>query len=707
MRDIVQWAAPAQLWKQATAATDLGKRKAVLRQPEILRFTTDSFMDDYMAMLEHDPAQLDQYIAQPETWRGPLGSPDPVLPVPGLVRRLRRLGLALARDRGGATPVAANPSVADKRTKRPLPFKLYQPAHQRFYLITASLVCARAGLPDRTIDSGRLERTTFVIRRLFPAKDVKTGENLPAVDQQWKEYALVSTPEGNGWVNVTNSDVQTPDVLVAGEEQLPLFATNYTEDDGRRRRILSGLIPVGKRELYMGAAPLKQDEKTKQVSQQGNLPKTARKILFRKQVTEPWKRLIDRAYAAKETWMRTPDAPFDTDSIKDFIILENGKSLKKTSRELVQTGSWYILLDLAEYLEEYLVDVWEVIKGSKQKNDLTDSGLQVKAKLLDALKAIKIDSGLKTELQKKGDGLPHPFYHSANVKDSLFEALAAIDVWRNELENATGSYNREKTKAGTSNVPDPTWPDFLFPLADIEFGGPQIPDDHIPLGVGEAVEGEALPQEPTDQKKKEAQDNIDRLVAYVVRALPVDCSQPVPPLPLAALPVKDTREGWFVIRCVFERPHCEPLETAIVSEPTRPFQLAGFFDPDAPARPIRIALPIDTTPAGLRKFDKNTAFMISDVLCGQMDRMKGLSFGDLVLSVLPWPFHKDLSVGADKGPCDQAGMICTLSIPIITICALILLIMIVTVLDAIFHWIPWFITCFSLPGFKAKKASGS
>ena len=78
--------------------------------------------------------------------------------------------------------------------------------------------------------------------------------------------------------------------------------------------------------------------------------------------------------------------------------------------------------------------------------------------------------------------------------------------------------------------------------------------------------------------------------------------------------------------------------------------MAGFFDPDAPARPIRIALPLDTSPAGLRKFDKNTAFMISDMLCGQIDRVKGLSLGDLVLSVLPWPLHKDLSV-PDGGPC--------------------------------------------------------
>ena len=101
-----------------------------------------------------------------------------------------------------------------------------------------------------------------------------------------------------------------------------------------------------------------------------------------------------------------------------------------------------------------------------------------------------------------------------------------------------------------------------------------------------------------------------------------------------------------------------------LSDPSARFQMAGFFDPDAPARPIRIALPIDTSPAGLRKHDKNTAFMISDILCGQIGRFKKLSLGDLVLSVLPWPFHKPLDMSApDQGPC-VGGEICSLSIPI-------------------------------------------
>jgi len=45
-----------------------------------------------------------------------------------------------------------------------------------------------------------------------------------------------------------------------------------------------------------------------------------------------------------------------------------------------------------------------------------------------------------------------------------------------------------------------------------------------------------------------------------------------------------------------------------------------------------------------------------------------------------------------------------MSLPIITICALLLLIIIVSLLDIIFHWLPFFIVCFRLPGFKAKKA---
>ena len=47
-------------------------------------------------------------------------------------------------------------------------------------------------------------------------------------------------------------------------------------------------------------------------------------------------------------------------------------------------------------------------------------------------------------------------------------------------------------------------------------------------------------------------------------------------------------------------------------------------------------------------------------------------------------------------------MICSLSIPIVTICAFILLIIMVKLLDTIFNWIPFFRICFPVPNFRGK-----
>ena len=148
------------------------------------------------------------------------------------------------------------------------------------------------------------------------------------------------------------------------------------------------------------------------------------------------------------------------------------------------------------------------------------------------------------------------------------------------------------------------------------------------------------------------------------------------------------------------------MRPPVLSAPTLAFELASFFDPDAPARPIRIALPIDSTPGGLRKYTRSVALMLSDQLACQKDRLGGLTLGDLVLSVLPWPLHKDLPADASdcgRGASVGIGLICSLSIPIITICALLLLLIIVSLLDIVFRWVPYFILCFPLPNFKGKR----
>jgi hypothetical protein len=238
------------------------------------------------------------------------------------------------------------------------------------------------------------------------------------------------------------------------------------------------------------------------------------------------------------------------------------------------------------------------------------------------------------------------------------------------------------------------WPGFLFLFVDPWFDVPRP-----------YAEAEAPPRGADDFGAEKLQAQIDKL-QDAISAIPARTGVSMPEPTLASMQPSDMREAWYVMRLVYERPDCAPYEGPVTSSATVPFQMAGFFDPDAPARPIRIGLPVDISPAGLRKFDKNAVFMMSDMLCGHVDRFKGISFGDLVLSVLPWPFHKDLSV-PDKGPCKQGdlslGVMCSLSIPIITICALILLMIIVSLLDLIFRWLPLFVVCFPLPGFKGKR----
>jgi hypothetical protein len=118
------------------------------------------------------------------------------------------------------------------------------------------------------------------------------------------------------------------------------------------------------------------------------------------------------------------------------------------------------------------------------------------------------------------------------------------------------------------------------------------------------------------------------------------------------------------------------------------FQLASYFDPDAPARRIQVALPVDTTAATLRKYDKGVAFMISDQLNRQMQRATGL---------------KDLMAGQVGSPGGfSLGMVCSFSIPIITICAMIVLMIFVILLNIVFFWLPFLKICFPLPTFSAK-----
>lgn len=690
-KDQVQWTSPSPFWPEAAGSSDIVSRRAILQQPAILRFASDTFMDDFVTMLDADPTLLPKFVAAPETWRGPTKGPLPVKPVPVFLQALNRLGLAAARQKDAALPVATggfgasslittNPAAAGVTQPK---LKLYQPAHQRYYLVTACLVCGRAGLPDRAVDAGRQEKATFVIRRLFPPGRLNIKVPLPTFNADtWEEYALVSGPSGNSWRRVPRETQLAGGVAIEGEEQLPLFAMNFTEQEGRKRRLFAGLIPSGKREVYMGAPLLPQPNDPPPVVPPQPVP-DARMILAWTQITEPWKSLVERANTAS-AMKKSASLPDDPNDLPTEVSV-GGNALQstiRTAREQIQTGSWYILLDFAKFLKEQMNSVWSRL-GQPVPSVVTPEDA-----LVNALNNTKVNATLAADLRKKVNGASLTYYQgTAAIPANLSLALKAAFAAEQLLETVKTSYEREQEAAARA------WPLFLFPLAD-----PAIATTTLPPLAPQSPE--TADKEVDTNKKK-----IDALAKLIENALPAQATAPAPEIPLVAKQPMDMREGWFLIRCIFDRPECGPLDKAVLSEPTKAFQMAGFFDPDAPARPIRIALPLDTSPAGLRKFDKNTAFMISDMLCGQIDRMKGMTLGDLVLSVLPWPLNKKLSV-PDGGPCVsggvEVGMICSLSIPIITICALLLLMIIVSLLDIIFRWIPFFIFCFPLPKFKAK-----
>mgnify|MGYP000848388008 CR=1 FL=1 len=155
--------------------------------------------------------------------------------------------------------------------------------------------------------------------------------------------------------------------------------------------------------------------------------------------------------------------------------------------------------------------------------------------------------------------------------------------------------------------------------------------------------------------------------------------------PIAAVAANATSPfgAGYRIRCVYQRPNCGPIHPPIVSKPSETFELAPFFDPDAPARPIRITLPVDTSIAGLRKFKKNVGFVFSNQLRNQMSKIGPL---------------KDVMDGKlDGGGSWGLGEICMFSIPIITICAMIVLMIFISLLNIIFWWIPLLRICIPIP----------
>ncbi|MEA2080025.1 MAG: hypothetical protein U9P00_09250, partial [Pseudomonadota bacterium] len=353
----------------------------------------------------------------------------------------------------------------------------------------------------------------------------------------------------------------------------------------------------------------------------------------------------------------------------------------------MQIASWLILLDFAKFLARYGPSVWQAINTGGSLPAATPERA-----LLDMLNSIEVPTNLVARL---GSGIVHASY---SVTTTLPQALVQARAAEQKLEDAENDLD-------LGAAPD-EYPTFLFPLAhpgvQVDAGAAQVTE------IDPLLRGAYMTPHAGSDAPEDILDRIDALLE-LVEALPEDPAVVVPDIRPVDQPW-DQKDPWFVIRCVYERPNCGPFEKPVLSLSSQPFQMASFFDPDAPQRNVRIPMPLDISPAGLRKFQKNASFIVSDLFCGKISKIRKMTFADLVLSVLPWPFHKNLPSVGPPGPCkdndDSFGLIFSLSIPIVTLCAMILLIIMVALFDLFFKWIPFLFMAIPIPGLKAKKQVG-
>lgn len=549
MQHPVVWHTPSPLWRDALADAD--RRR--FRRPEVLRFATDTFVDDLQQQLADDPLQLRDLVTRAETWRSP--------------------------DVGWLPGAAVNGTPAFDPNAI---LKLFQPAHQRFYLVGATLACQQRGLPDKTVDSKQDEAVTFVVRRLVSTRE--DGTLQPTNPATYDEYGW----DGAAWVKIDTSDQ-----VDAREERRPLFPMVFGEN-GHRRRLLAGLIPTAQREAYE-AAP------------RANAPAPSDDDLADDPLADPRLGQFDAGVKEALRNLRT-------------ALVGPGDLADAQARDILA----FALLDLGDFLNQHLTPIWTAVEAG------SPSGLT---------------------------GNPRTVYNALDAfigSSSLRWRTALVDVHTNRTALLDGQRDADSPLSLQLDDLTPT---------------------QMRVGI-DALVGTAPP---------EGTEETNAFVVAVQNLLAATDAPGRDSFP-GAPPDVDVGTGAgavYVIRCVYDRPQCHPFRKPVVSPPTQAFRLASFFDPDAPARPVRITMPVDTSLSGLRKFPKNVSILLSDELRKQMDRVKGISA------------LEEGDVGEE--PEWTLGMICSLSIPIITICALILLMIIVQLLNIVFWWLPFFKICFPIP----------
>lgn len=572
-----------------------------------------------------------------------------------LVRTLRA-GTAAVADRLVAETDSGDPPRVPSEAAH-----LYQPMHGRYYTVSASLVCRRRGLPDRSVRVVDDERVSVVVRRLRPASP-NGAIDLEDPDS-YREYGWF----GGRWARL--SDQTTVDDVApsaaAGleatggetprEKRYPMFPKSYDSDlalerSSGERRIWNALVPATEREKFL-RAPIHAGEDPTDSSGSGSdeTGGTSRG-------GEPGAESESGgAFAGDEPfWEENVDPRrniLQAEVLRPLIDLHAFADRHQSRPDEVETKDLaaplaFAIADLWKFLDRYVTGVSTWFERTPAGTDPTGPGAEfegARRDLLDHLYGADLEIG----------GVADNWLDAARAAKDRMESLRTGD-WA--------------ALVSTSSVRAGDEPDL---------GAVQVSVEKLITGstVDEDDESDLWETEP-------AHTTLYEKVARALREEQKGAGDVAREL----APEFTAREedAVFVMRCVYERPRCTPYFEPEVSSPTAPFRLASVMDVRAPARDHSFAMPDVGGPGDLRDSEKGVSVILGEKLNQQIERVKGVTMSEL----------EDGKIG-DEGP--GVALVCRLSIPIISICALILLIIMVNILNFIFWWLPYFMICLPIP----------
>lgn len=518
--------------------------------------------------------------------------------------------------------------------------KLYHPAHGRFHLVTGSLVCRQLGLPDRQVALADGERVSFVVRRLVER---------PAAVASASTLALAPIGVAAGFAAQAKLGVAQEALLAAAVTTIQVEQAWVDEGPQRGWRDL-----VDDKGQPVAVRPDEERFPLHPASVANGNGAGPRKVFYgyvavgnrekyqeRRPLTEddPAEALHQFELDVRSSSTVDGDYDFRMDELTDRVLepwrgiytaLNKADRLEAPFDEKLGEFSLYLILDMADWLQRNLPEVFlRITQGTPLPAGSKRAALAAELQQL----RVTVNGNERTLAQAIDDLAPH------------------LDLVRGRGEEPAAQYN---VRDARRTAPGPAF--------DLRNDAAYFTSRPAPAASLHRAFQEALAESSSSPDVPPAV--VDLLQDQVV--------------PAEAEPEAAADGGVYVLRLVYERPGCPP----VVSQPTPPLTFARFFDPDAPARHIRIELP-SIAMKDLRRYKRGVGMQMTPELRDVMKRVqKSMLDGDgLAGSAGGW----------------ELGMICSFSLQIIFLVAFIVMFIFLIAFNFIFWWLPFLKICFPIP----------